>query len=175
MKLHLLTVFSIVIALAVKSYTINAQDGVIDDYEIELLANWDLLNANDSLFHQKHINRIVEKLAQSPYVTEEKMGVASTTSDTYLDYTKLRKAAKAHELDELLVHPSPIIRVYAHRAIMENGMYANSAHVENMINDSTSIGWMAGNLMIETTVMDMVAQNMFQIKRDTSMVGNIPL
>ena len=68
MKYRLLTLFSIIVALAIKTYSMNAQDGVIDDEDVEVLEKWELKNKSDSVYHEKHVNRIVHELSKSPYI-----------------------------------------------------------------------------------------------------------
>ena len=174
MKFRLLTLFSIIIVLAAKTYTISAQDGVIDDEDVELLTKWELKNKSDSVYHEKHVNRIVDALSKSPYIAEEKITVLES-SEIYHEYSRLKKVANEYELNKLLVHKSPIIRVYAHRALMENNFTPNTLHLEIIASDSTDIEWMQGDLMVQTTVMDIVTENMFVIeKRDTLLMENTP-
>ena len=108
---------------------INAQDGVIDDEDVELLTKWELKNKSDSVYHEKHVHRIVSTLSKSPYIAEDKITVVAS-SEIYHEYSKLKKVANAHELNKLLIHPSPIIRVYSHRALMENNYEPNTLHLE---------------------------------------------
>ena len=174
MKFRLLTLFSIIVVLGVKTYTMNARDGKIDDADVELLTNWELKNKTDSIYHQKHVVRIVEELAKSPYITEERINIIEN-SETYQEYNRLRLVANDFELNRLLVHPSPVIRVYAHRALIENGMQPNNYHLQLIASDSTNIDWMQGDLMVKTTVMDIVSENMFMIeRRDTLTFENTP-
>lgn len=170
MKLRLLTLFSIIVALAVKTYTINAQDGVIDDEEVEMLANWELKTKSDTIIHEKHVNRIVDVLAESAYVSEESVGIAMVPSETYHQYANLKKAANSYELNKLMIHDSPIIRVYAHRALMENKMELNIDNVQTIANDSTAVTWMDGDRLVQTTVMDMVTENLFHPELNNSNV-----
>ncbi|MEJ6799921.1 MAG: hypothetical protein QNK77_01950 [Crocinitomicaceae bacterium] len=173
MKLRLLTLFSIIVALAIKTYSINAQDGVIDDEDVELLTKWELKNKSDSVYHEKHVHRIVSTLSKSPYIAEDKITVVAS-SEIYHEYSKLKKVANAYELNKLLIHPSPIIRVYSHRAIMENNYMPNTLHLELISSDSTDIEWMDGDLMVKTTVMEMVTKNIFQLQeKDTFVAENI--
>lgn len=168
MKYRLLTLFSIIVALAIKTYSINAQDGVIDDEEIEVLENWELKNKSDSIHHQKHVNRIVSVLSKSPYIAEDKINIVSS-SEIYHEYSRLKKVANESELNRLMIHPSAIIRVYAHRALMEKNMRPNTEHLEVIAGDSSHVEWMQGDLMVHTTVMDIVTKNMFILqKMDTS-------
>lgn len=163
MKFKLLTLFSIILALVIKTYSLNARDGVIDDEEVELLAQWELKNADDSTRHQQHVNLLAKELAEYDQVTEEFRGAgAMIKCKTYHHYARLRKAANESELNDLLTHESPVIRVYAHRAMMERDFHPNPVIVAEMAADSTEIEWLNGDVLIHTTVMDMVSSNMFR-------------
>ncbi|MCR9173429.1 MAG: hypothetical protein NXI10_13090 [bacterium] len=172
MKFKLLTLFSIILALVIKTYSLSARDGVIDDDEVELLAQWELMNADDSLRHQQHIDILANELAESSQITEEFTGAgAMVKCTTYHRYARLRKAANEFELNELLTHESPVIRVYAHRAMMERNLNPNPDVVAQMAADSTEIEWLNGDVLIHTTVMDMVSSNMFRPEERDSLVA----
>ena len=165
MKFRLLTLFSIILALVIKTYSLSARDGVIDDEEVELLAQWELKNADDSLRHQQHVGILADELAESKQITEEFTGAgAMVKCKTYHSYSRLRKAANEFELNELLTHESPVIRVYAHRAMMERNFSPDPDIVADMAADSTEIEWLNGDVLVHTTVMDMVSSNMFRLE-----------
>lgn len=172
MKYRLLTLFSVIVALVVKTYALSSRDGIIDDEEVELLATWELKNQEDSIQHQKHVNRIVDVLAESDKITEEYTGAASLVKcETYYQYSKLRLAANEEELNNLLLHESPIIRVYAHRAMMERDFQPNPERVAIIVNDATEVEWLNGDVLVRTTVMDMVSSNMFRVQYDDEQVA----
>ncbi len=176
MKFKLLTLFSIILALVIKTYSLTARDGVIDDEEVELLSQWELKNADDSLRHQQHIDLLAEELAKSKQITEEYTGAAFLIKcDTYHQYSRLRKAANEAELNDLLLHDSPVIRVYAHRAIMEKNLEANPEIVASMAGDSTQVRWLNGDVLVQTTVMDLVSSNMFRVEPQDSLLAKIDL
>lgn len=176
MKFKLLTLFSIVLALVIKTYSLTARDGVIDDDEVELLSQWELKNADDSLRHQQHVELIADELAKSKQITEEFTGAGSLIKcDTYHQYSRLRKAANEVELNDLMLHDSPVIRVYAHRAIMEKNLEANPEIVAEMAGDSTKIQWLNGDVLVHTTVMDLVSANMFRLEPQDSLMANLDL
>lgn len=172
MKFKLLTLFSIILALVVKTYSLSARDGVIDDEEVALLAQWELKNADDSLRHQQHVGILAKELAASNQITEEFTGAgAMVKCKTYYNYARLRTAANEFELNELLTHESPIIRVYAHRAMMERKLNPDPTIVAAMAADSTEVEWLNGDVLVHTTVMDMVSSNMFRIEEPDSLVA----
>lgn len=162
MKFRLLTLFSIIVVLVVKTYTLSARDGVIDAEEAEILATWELKNHEDSVQHEKHVLRIVDVLAKSDQVTEEFTGAASLVPcEGYKEYAKLRIAANEAELNSLLLHKSPVIRVYAHRAMVERNLQPDPEMLAILAGDPTTVEYLKGDLLIHTTVMDLVSANMF--------------
>lgn len=172
MKFKLLTLFSIIVALGVKTYSLSARDGIIDDEELELLVQWELKNEDDSLRHAEHINLLAEELAQSKHISEEFTGAgALIRTETYQRYERMRRAANEKELNELLVHDSPVIRVYAHRALMERSLIPDANLVAQMASDSTEIDWLNGDILVHTTVMDMVCGNMFPLQIQDNLVA----
>lgn len=167
MKFRLLTLFSIIVALVIKTYTLSARDGVIDDEEAEVLAKWELKNHEDSVQHEKHVHRIVNVLATSDQVTDQYTGAASTVPCAgYREYAKLRTAANEEELNSLLLHRSPVIRVYAHRAMVERSMQPDPEILAIMASDSSEVQWLNGDVVVHTTVMDLVSSNMFIQQKD---------
>jgi hypothetical protein len=178
MKFRLLTLFSVILALVIKTYSLNAKDGVIDDEEIELLAQWELINRDDSLRHAQHIELLAEELAQSNRITEAYTGVgALIPCDTYQRYKRLKRAANADELNRLMLHKSPIIRVYAHRALVERSLSPNPDMMTQIAGDSTEVLWLNGDLLVHTTVMDMVSENLFMpiAQQDSLLAESIPV
>lgn len=172
MKYRLLTLFSIILALVIKTYSMSARDGVLDDEEVALLAQWELKNADDSIRHKKHIDILADELAASNQITEEFTGAGSMVKcQTYHHYSRLRTAANEFELNELLTHESPVIRVYAHRAMMERRLNPDPNIVAEMAADSTEIEWLNGDVLIHTTVMDMVSSNMFHLEEPDTLVA----
>jgi len=172
MKFKLLTLFSIILALVIKTYSLSARDGVIDDDEVHLLAEWELLNQDDSLRHAKHVDLLADELAQSNKITEEYTGAGALVKcNTYKQYERLRLAANEAELNNLLMHESPVIRVYAHRALVERALMPDAGLVANIAGDSTEVIWLNGDVVIHTTVMDMVSANMFPIQMQNDLMA----
>jgi hypothetical protein len=176
MKFKLLTLFSIILALVIKTASLSVRDGVIDDDEVELLSQWELKNADDSLRHQEHIYILANELAKSKQITEEYRGAGALIKcDTYHQFERLRKAANEAELNTLLSHDSPVIRVYAHRAMMDRELAPNPDIVSQMAGDSTEIEWLNGDVLVHTTVMDLVSANMFRVQEQDSLLAILDL
>lgn len=157
-----MTLVSIVTVLAIKSYTINAQDGDVNDKIIERMASTKLLNKADTLRHQKMISRFVSGIESSEYVYGKYRGAANFPSDVYQNYERIQRVCTVQELNKMLDHESPVVRVYAHRALMENEMMVYPHHQEELIRDSAEVLVVDGLAFSKTRVLNIVSENMFQ-------------
>ena len=158
MRFYIMTLVSIITVLAIKSYTINAQDDNVGDLEIEMMASTELLNKADTLRHHKMISRF----ESSDYVYGKFAGSANFPNDTYQNYERIQRVCTVQELNKMLDHESPVVRVYAHRALMENKMMVYPHHQEELIRDSAEVLVIDGLSISKTNVLNIVAENMFQ-------------
>lgn len=156
-----MTLVSIVVVLAIKSYTINAQDRPMNDRDIEILASVDLLNKADTLRHQKMINHFVESLETSEILYGKFVGAASFPSEIYQDYERIQRVGTEEELNALLIHESPVVRLYAHQALTANGMNLDAEAIELLVNDTTSVLIQDGLEIKKVSVMDLASTYMF--------------
>lgn len=162
MKFYIMTLVSIITVLAIKSYTINAQDHNVNDIDIEMMASTKLLNKADTLRHQKMISRFVNGIESSEYVYGKYTGSADFPSDVYQNYERIQRVCTVQELNHMLDHDSPVVRIYAHRALMENDMMVYPHHQEELIRDSAEVVVMDGLSLSKTRVLNIVSENMFQ-------------
>ena len=63
-----MTLVSVVVVLTIKSYTLEAQDKVVNDVDVERMASCKLINHADTLRHEKMINRFVKMTFDSKCV-----------------------------------------------------------------------------------------------------------
>lgn len=167
MRYYIMTLVSIITVLAIKSYTINAQDqSNIDDLDVEIMASTELLTHADTLRHQKMINRFVQSIESSPYVYGQYSGSANFPNEVYEDYQRIERVCTVQELNEMLKHESPVVRVYAHQALMNNQMDITKDNLESMIIDSSEVYKIDGLAIEKVRVMDLVATNIFQQKKE---------
>jgi hypothetical protein len=162
-----MTLISIVTVLAIKSYTINAQDRPVNDVDLEMMASEALLNKADTIRHQKMIKRFVKGIEGADMVYGRYAGSADFPTSVFENYERIQRVATVQELNELVEHDSPVVRVYAHRALMENNMSIQPIHLESLIADTTEIMMMNGLEISKVRVMDVVAQNIFQKEEET--------
>lgn len=161
MKYYIMTLVSIVVVLAIKSYTINAQDKPVNDSQVELMASGDLLNQADTVRHQKMINRFLSKLETSEKLNERYTGAANFPNQVFENYERIERVGTKEELNELLLHESPIVRIYAHRALAANQMEMDKVAMELLVNDTTLVFQHDGAHLIPVRVMDLASAYLF--------------
>lgn len=158
MKLRMMSVVSIVIVLLIKSMGISAQDY----NNLRILANAIPDPALMTYPLETELDSVVYQLAQANGVMERYVGGSTeTVADTYASYQRLKMLASEAELNELLQHNSPIVKVYAYRALVTNDMALNTEYAEELQNDSTCIDWLNGDEVTSTTVAEMILQPYF--------------
>ena len=161
MKYYIMTLVSIVTVLAIKSYTINAQDQPIDDMEVAMMASGELLNKADTIRHQKMINRFIKGIEGSEILYGKYSGSAEFSNDIYENFERIQRVGTAEELNDLLVHESPVVRLYAHKALAVNGMPMDHDKLEALVNDTTTLIQHDGFIITKVTVGDLACRNMF--------------
>lgn len=162
MRYYIMTLISIVAVVAIKSYTINAQGRAINDIDVELMAATDLLNHADTVRHEKMIERFVQGIEKSEYVYGKYAGSAEFPTQTYVNYERILRVGTTQELHALLLHESPVVRVYAHKALTANDMAIETALLEVLIADTTQVVCIDGLAISKMRVMDIVSENIFQ-------------
>lgn len=160
-RFYIMTLLSVVVVLALKSYTITAQDREVNDTEVEKMASMELLNRADTVRHQLMINRFVKNIESSEILYGKYFGAAEFPTAIYADYERIQRVGTQQELNTLLAHQSPVVRVYAHQALAENNMDINPELLELLLNDTTSITCLDRVSVTEKMVMDIVCNHVF--------------
>ena len=157
-----MTLVSIVVVLGIKSYTINAQDQPMNDGDLELLAGIELLNHSDTVRHQKMIDRFVKSLEKAEFLYGRFTGPAEIPNEVYADYERIQRVGTHEELQLLMTHDSPIVRLYAHQAMAINGMDMDRSTLESMLNDTTLVLVQNGLEIKQVPVMELAAEYVFR-------------
>lgn len=160
MKLRMLSVLSIVLALLIKSVDISAQD--YNNFRILAHA---IPGDTEGLMPfplETELDSIVFRLAQANTVKERFVGLNDTITTEFQDYERLKNIASESELNELLLHDSPVVKVYAHRAIVMNEMNMNCDYELALYEDSTCVDWLTEDMLMNTTVAQLVQQDYFE-------------
>lgn len=133
------------------------------DYtNLRILAN--AMPVDPSIFPyplETQFDTVVYQLAQSEGFVERFTGESDTVAPTYEAYEKLRTIATEEQLNDLLLHDSPVVKVYAYRALVVNQMNMNCEYELDLLEDSTCIDWYAFNQLTSTTVADLVQRPYF--------------
>lgn len=152
MKLRMLSLLSVILALTIKSLEISAKDY----HELRVLARaipgpsltpYDLTTELDSVVYQ---------LAQANSVKEMYVGENDTITSEYSAYEKLKMIGTEQELNKLLLHESPIVKVYAYRALVVNEMNMDCDVELALLQDTTCIDWYSEDVLTNTTVKEMI-------------------
>lgn len=162
MRYYIMTLVSVIVVLTIKSYTSTAQDEPINDLDLERMANYELLNHSDTVRHRKMIDRFVKSLETSEYIHGKYEGCANFENETFSSYERLERTATEQELQSLLMNQNPVVRLYAHKALVANDMKIPTDFLELSVQDSTEIVFIDGMSINKVRVMDLVSENLFQ-------------
>lgn len=160
MKLRMLSVLSIVIVLLVKSMDISAQDY----NNLRVLAHAIPGDTPTLLPYpmETELDSVVYQLALSNDIKERFVGINDSITPEFEAYERLKVIASEEELNNLLLHESPVVKVYAHRALTINSMNMNCDYELALFEDSTCIDWFSADMLTNTTVAELVQQQYFE-------------
>lgn len=156
MKYRMLSLLSIILVISVKSLDISAKDyhelrvmvrAIPPDPYAPQIVPFILENELDS---------IVFRLAQAPGIKEMYLGTNDSITSEFRAYEKLKELATEKELNELLVHNSPIVKVYAYRALLVNEMNMDCDVQSSLLLDTTCLEWYMNNTPTYTTVGELI-------------------
>ncbi|MDX2360318.1 MAG: hypothetical protein QNK23_05905 [Crocinitomicaceae bacterium] len=161
MKLRMLSLLSVVLVLTIKSMNISAKDY----HELRVFANV-IPDAPFVPFLQPEMNTeldsVIYQLAQANSIKERCVGYGDAVTEEFLAYERLKLIASEEELNELMLHESPIVKVYAYRALIVNDMNMNCDYELALLEDSTCIDWFSEDMLTNTTVQEMVQMAYFE-------------
>lgn len=157
MKVRMLSLLSIVVVLILKSLDISAKDYhnfrvyvnaiPAEPYSPDFLPRYPITEEVDSIVYQ---------LANANGIMEKYVGTSTEISETYAAFEKLRLLASEEELNQLMEHPSPVVKIYAHRALVDNEMNMNCDVELQLLQDSTCVDWYASTQLTNSTVQELV-------------------
>lgn len=165
MRFYITTLVSIIVVLTIKSYTSTATEQPVQDKDLVLMASTELLSKADTVRHAKMIKRFVHSLEQSEVVQLKYSGSANFPHPTYQNYERLERVGTKEELNLLLDHESPIVRVYAHKALVTKGLPINNEKMVNLLNDTSTVMIVDGLKISEDHVMNIVSDYVFVVNQ----------
>lgn len=158
MKFRMLSILSIVLVLMIKSLDISAKDY----NNFRFLVN--AIPADPSMIPfplETQLDSVVYTLAQANSVLDAENPEFDLTS-SFEAYEKLKLVATEAELNELMLHESPVVRVYAYRALVVNALNMNCDYESQLLLDSTCVDWVENGKVVNTTVSDLVQHTYFE-------------
>ena len=158
MKLRMLSVLSIVLVLMIKSMDISAKD--YNNFRFLVYS----IPSDPSLVPfpmETQLDTLVYTLAQANSILETEHPEYDPF-ETFAAYEKMKIIATEAELNELMVHESPIVRVYAYRALVVNAWNMNCDYETLLLQDSSCVDWVENGAIVNTTVADLVQHTYFE-------------
>ncbi|MCH2224198.1 MAG: hypothetical protein MK066_05460 [Crocinitomicaceae bacterium] len=158
MKLRLLSLMSVVVVLSIKAYEINAHELKEKKSTSSFYQPYLSLINGDQFNQTSPVDSLIKFLSETSTVKEQSVGFSGTTPKEYRAFEDLQALATEEELNNFLTHYSPVVRVYAYRALIANEMYIEAEYEETVFKDTTSVNWLSGCLLIESSVQELVSQ-----------------
>ena len=154
MKFRLLSLLSVVLVLSIKAYETAAHEQN-DERRISVFHQDFMLTNVDVFSSLAPLDSVVLILSEATTVKERQVGFTGSTPKEYRAFEELKDIATEEELNGLLTHYSPIVRVYAYRALVSNEMLIDASYQESVLRDTTVVNWFSGCVLRASSVMDL--------------------
>ncbi len=159
MKVNLLSLLSIILVLSLKAYEISARDENRENQSEAYHPALAFLDSEEYHYSESaSLDSLINHLGRSNIVKERYVGFAGITPNEYLLFQKLKESASQDELNDLMKHYSPVVRIYAYRALIANEMEVNMSYENMLYEDTTSVNWFSGCIFRASTVQQIVEQ-----------------
>lgn len=159
MKVNLLSLLSVVLVLSLKAYEISAREENRENRSEAYHPALAFLDTEEYHYLESaSMDSLINQLGRSTTIKERYVGFASSTPNEYILYSKLKESATQDELNGLMRHYSPVVRVYAYRALISNEMEVNVTYENSLYEDTTSVNWFSGCIYKSSTVKQIVEQ-----------------
>ena len=155
-----MSLLSIILVLSVKSLEISAKDY----YELRVMVN--AIPPDPYAPHllpyalENKLDSVVFRLSQAPLVTDIFTIDNDTLSEKFEAVEMLSSAANEEELNNLLLHKSPIVKVYAYRTLLINEMNMNCDYELLLLEDTTCVGYLTRDQIVNSTVKELVQNDL---------------
>ena len=164
MKLRMLSLLSIILVFGIKSMDISAKDYHEFRVMVNAIPEGPYIPTLIPLALENRLDSVVFELSQASAVKEMYIGINDTLTPEYHIFQELQSIATEEELNELLTHDSPIVKIYSYRALIVNDMNMNCDYELALLEDTTCIDLFAGNEVTNTTVKEMVQLDLYSYK-----------
>jgi len=159
MKVNLLSLLSVVLVLSLKAYEISAREESQENRSEVYHPALAFLDVEEYHYSESaSLDSLINQLGRSSTIKERYVGFAGLTPNEYLLFEELKATASQYELNNLMKHYSPVVRVYAYRALIANDMEVNANYENFLYEDTTSVNWFSGCIFKNSTVQQVVEQ-----------------
>lgn len=159
MKVNLLSLLSVVLVLSLKAYEISAREEMQERRTEVYHPALAFLDVDEYHYSESaSLDSLINELGRSNTIKEQYVGFAGLTPNEYVLFEKLKSSASQYELNNLMKHYSPVVRVYAYRALIANEMEINASFENQLYEDTTSVNWFSGCIYKPSTVQQIVEQ-----------------
>ena len=160
MKLRMMSLLSIILVLSVKSLEISAKDY----YELRVMVN--AIPPDPYAPHllpyalENKLDSVVFRISQVPVVYDIFAMDNDSVNEKFQAIEMLEQAATEDELNNLLLHKSPIVKLYAYRTLLINEMNMNCDYELLLLEDTTCVGFLTRNEIVNSTVKELVQNDL---------------
>lgn len=159
MKVRLLSLMSVVMVLSIKAYEQQVRkENNRKSETFSFSEDFILPNFSTSTKFISEIDSLTNVIAKYSTLKERQVGFTGETPKEYLTFQQMKTVGTEEELNHLLGHYSPIVRVYAFRALKAKQMEVNPEMEKILNQDNEKVMWLAGCLFRETTVAQLVSK-----------------
>ncbi len=164
MKLRMLSLLSIILALGIRSMDISAKEYHALRVLTHAIPEGPYIPTPMPLALENRLDSLVFHLSHYSVVKDVYININDSITPEHSIFEELQTVASEDELNELINHPSPIVRIYAYRALIVNDMNLNCDYELNLLSDTTCIDFYAGNEVLSSTVQEMVQRDLISIQ-----------
>ena len=164
MKFRMLSLLSIILVLTIKSMEISAKDY----YELRVMVN--AIPPNPYAPHllafplENKLDSIIFRITQSSIILDPYEDQMFSDTDNFNYFQELKSTASEQELNALMTHSSPMVKIYAHRALLFNNMNMNCDYELLLLSDTTCVSRKTQQTVITSTVKDIVQSDFISFK-----------
>ncbi len=113
---------------------------------------------------ENRLDSLVYHLSHFSVVKDVFININDSFTPEYSIFEEIQEIANEEELNELINHESPVVRIYAYRALIVNDMNLNCDYELNLLSDTTCVDFYAGSEVISSTVQEMIQRDIVNVQ-----------
>jgi len=164
MKLRMLSLLSIILALGIRSMDISAKEYHALRVLTHAIPEGPYIPTPMPIALENRLDSLVFHLSHFSVVKDVFININDSITPEYSIFEEMQEIASESELNELINHESPVVRIYAYRSIITNDMNLNCDYELNLLSDTTCIDFYAGSEIVSSTVQEMVQRDLISIQ-----------